>query len=112
MSQANSEGEIAVQLTATPSEGTQSTQELPPPHIATPEGVGSLPPGVIIHSGPPSRSESQSTDDILVPRLSRRGQIPIMSVDTPRPRRAGAFYTRQEAQGYAEIANGFANQCV
>ena len=126
-SQSPAEAQIATELAGTPTEsshsdsqpvqqpaqqqeGSQSTQEFHSPQIPLPAGINIL-------SGPPSRSSSQLSGEILELRRKRRrreglGPIPIMSTDTPRPQRAGAMYTSQETAQYETNAREYINQCA
>ena len=103
------EAEIATELAGTPTEQSHSTQELHTPQIPPPTGFTIL-------SGPPSRQESQSSDEILLQPKKKRvrlGGIPItMSTDTPVPRRVGDVYSLDEARRYEEIAKEFVNSCA
>ena len=99
----HSEAQVATQLTGEASQDSESTHEPIQPEDNPPAGI-------TIFSGPPSASDGGS-DRILVPQPPIR-QIAIMSTDTPRPRRAGAVFTEEEARQYENITQEFTNQCA
>jgi len=89
--ESGSAAQVATQLARTPSVASSE-------HI---QQQGSQPPaGFTVLLGPPTHSDTQSEDCILVGKRPRRGIIPIMSIDTPRPTRAGAFFTQEEVARY------------
>jgi len=108
-----SEAEVNTQLVGnnTPSESTTDPHSNP-----TPYGFGPL--GVRILSGPPSKTDSESSDEPVHPTLQKRkvrlGPIAIMTTHTPRPTRAQgqANYTIDEAGDYQAQAAEHARNCA